>query len=170
MTDNTLLLLRCPIWMLKCWNYWRRSVHAFSIKCLIFAILAVTEKWYKPYSASPCHIMSSHYPADTRRRINVGSTFLHRLRCWTIVKSTFNVYWLFDHQTTTQQARDIHSMLFQCWASIENGWSTLKQHCVTVVCLLGSEFLLYIYSGNVVGDIFVLTCDLVADFLWHTCD
>ena len=36
-----------------------------------------------------------------------------------------------------QQARYIETMLFQCWASIEDVGPTLKQHCFSVSCLLG---------------------------------
>ena len=32
---------------------------------------------------------------------------------------------------------DIYSMLFQCWASVEDGGPTLKRHWVNVLCLLG---------------------------------
>ena len=32
------------------------------------------------------------------------------------------------------QTRYIHPMLFQCWASVEDGGATLKQHWVNVPC------------------------------------
>ena len=37
----------------------------------------------------------------------------------------------------SQQTRDIHPMLFQCWASVEDGGPTLKGHSVNTSCLLG---------------------------------
>ena len=36
----------------------------------------------------------------------------------------------------TQQTRGIHPMLFQCWASVEDGVPTLKQLWVNAPCLL----------------------------------
>ena len=40
---------------------------------------------------------------------------------------------------TTQQTRGIHQMLFQCWASVEDGGPTLKQHWMNVSCLPGMD-------------------------------
>ena len=37
----------------------------------------------------------------------------------------------------TQQTRNIHPLLFQCWASVEDGGPTLKQHWVNAPSLLG---------------------------------
>ena len=37
----------------------------------------------------------------------------------------------------TKETRGIHPMLFQCWASVEDGGPTLKQHWVNAPCLLG---------------------------------
>ena len=37
---------------------------------------------------------------------------------------------------TSQQTRDIHPMLHQCWASVVDGEPTLVQHWVRVSCLL----------------------------------
>ena len=36
--------------------------------------------------------------------------------------------------TNSQQIRDINSMLFQCWASVEDDGPTLKQHRVNFPC------------------------------------
>ena len=40
------------------------------------------------------------------------------------------------------QSREIHPMLFQCWASVEDGGLTLKQHWVDASCLLGRYLIL----------------------------
>ena len=37
-------------------------------------------------------------------------------------------------------SRGIHPMLFQCWASVEDGEPTLKQYWVNISCLLGLTF------------------------------
>ena len=39
----------------------------------------------------------------------------------------------------TQQTRYVETMMFQCWASVEDVGPTLKHHCFNVACLLGSE-------------------------------
>ena len=39
-----------------------------------------------------------------------------------------------DYWNVPQQTRGIHTMVFQCWASVEDGGPTLKQHCVNVSC------------------------------------
>ena len=44
-----------------------------------------------------------------------------------------NYFWL------TKQTRGIHSMLFQCWASVEDAGPTLKRHWVNASCLLGCD-------------------------------
>ena len=41
------------------------------------------------------------------------------------------------HGGPSQQTRGIHTMLFQCWASVEDGVPALKQLCVNAPCLLG---------------------------------
>ena len=40
----------------------------------------------------------------------------------------------------SQQTRGIHPMLLQCWASVEDGGPTLKQHWVNAPCLLGASW------------------------------
>ena len=47
----------------------------------------------------------------------------------------------------TQQTRDIHPMLFQCWANIEDGGPTLEQHGVNVLCLLGRRPYINMYTA-----------------------
>ena len=42
----------------------------------------------------------------------------------------------------TQQARDAESMLFRCWATVEDGGPTSKQHWHNVSCLPGSTYTL----------------------------
>ena len=44
-----------------------------------------------------------------------------------------------DNAYNMQQTRDIHPMLFQCWASVGDGGPTLKQYWVNVSCLLGIQ-------------------------------
>ena len=39
----------------------------------------------------------------------------------------------------SQQTRDIHPMLFQCWATVFKSGPTLKQHWVNALCLLGYQ-------------------------------
>ena len=39
-----------------------------------------------------------------------------------------------------QQARDIHTMLIRCWASVTDAGPALNQHWVNVSCLLGNSF------------------------------
>ena len=39
--------------------------------------------------------------------------------------------------TWTQQTRDVHPMLFQCWLTVFDAGPTLKQHRVNASCLLG---------------------------------
>ena len=46
--------------------------------------------------------------------------------------------------STSQQTRDNHPMLFQCWASVKSRNSTLKQHWVNVMCSLMCWRKLYI--------------------------
>ena len=46
---------------------------------------------------------------------------------------------VFTAQVCTQQTRDIHLMLFQCWHTVFDSGPTLKQHWVNVPCLLGSD-------------------------------
>ena len=43
----------------------------------------------------------------------------------------------------TQQTRDVHQMLVQCWASVADGGPTLHQHWVNVSCLLGIDFICF---------------------------
>ena len=40
----------------------------------------------------------------------------------------------------TLQIRNVETVLFQCWASVEDGGPTLKQHCFSVMCLLGKVY------------------------------
>ena len=42
-----------------------------------------------------------------------------------------------NRDENVQQRREVHPMLFQCWASVEDGGSTLKQHRGIVSCFLG---------------------------------
>ena len=51
--------------------------------------------------------------------------------------ATRTIFWSFA--LLTQQTRDLHPMLFQCWASVEDGGPALEQHWVNVLCLLGNE-------------------------------
>ena len=46
----------------------------------------------------------------------------------------------------SQQTRDIHPMLFQCWPSVEDDGPTLKQHWVNAPCLLG--LLSYVFISS----------------------
>ena len=43
-----------------------------------------------------------------------------------------------DPSGSTQLTRGIRPMLFQCWASVEDGGPTLKQHWANASCLLGT--------------------------------
>ena len=54
-----------------------------------------------------------------------------------------------QQSNVTQQTRGIHPMLFQCWASVEDGGPTLKQHWVNAPCLLGRDCPVSIYIMNV---------------------
>ena len=65
-------------------------------------------------------------------KYNVISTFEHRLQCklQTLALSCHIPF-------ITQQTRGIHPMLFQCWASVEDGVPALKQLWVNAPCLLG---------------------------------
>ena len=43
----------------------------------------------------------------------------------------------FNSREIAQQTRDIHTMRFQCWASVEDVGPALKQHWANASCLLG---------------------------------
>ena len=47
-----------------------------------------------------------------------------------------------------QQARDVEPLLFKCWANVEDGGSTLKQHWLNVSCLLGDWTQDHIQTGG----------------------
>ena len=59
----------------------------------------------------------------------------------------------------TQQTRGIHPMLLQCWASVEDGGPTLKQHWVNAPCLLGRQ----VSPSWLRGPVLVWDCLAVAD-------
>ena len=66
-----------------------------------------------------------------------------------------------DGLLITQQIGGIHPMLFQCWASVEDGGPALKQHRMNASCLLGRAsrphtFLLLSGYAFLEIDIFVL--------------
>ena len=47
-----------------------------------------------------------------------------------------------------QQARDVEPLLFKCWANVEDGGSTLKQHWLNVSCLLSQPLRLHFRRGT----------------------
>ena len=47
---------------------------------------------------------------------------------------------------SSHQTRGIHPMLIQCWASVEDGGPTLKQHWVNAPCLLGPTIKKFLYN------------------------
>ena len=53
----------------------------------------------------------------------------------------------------SQQTRDNHPMLYQCWTSVEDVGPTLIQHWVNATCLLGCCF--KVYSRPCVGVVLV---------------
>ena len=72
-----------------------------------------------------------------------------RRRQWTCITSAFGQCmlsgkWPFSGEESvtgitmpqSKQTRDNHPNLFQCWASVEDCGSTLKQHWMNVMCLL----------------------------------
>ena len=69
-----------------------------------------------------------------------------------------NVAPMFARQMASQQTRRIHSMLFHCWASVEDGVPTLKQLWVNVPFLLGLRHRagVWLYLTGVVWLVFIL--------------
>ena len=64
----------------------------------------------------------------------------------------------------SQQTRDVEPMLFWCWANVEDGGSTLKQHWFNVSCLLGKApccFQGNRWRGCTSG------CSIQYTILWH---
>ena len=58
-----------------------------------------------------------------------------------LFKWAATAFWLCTPGFNRVQMRGVHPMLFQCWASIEDGGPTLKQHWVRVSCVLGHQSL-----------------------------
>ena len=83
-------------------------------------------------------ILYDNFPANTRRWRIAGLMLAHRLRRWTNIIPTFGQRFGLLDWYLFQQTRGIHPMLFQCWASVEDGGPSLKQHWVNSPYLQGS--------------------------------
>ena len=59
--------------------------------------------------------------------------------------------WCITNLLSYHLARDIHPMLFQCWASVEDGGPTLKQHWVNSPCLQGQERIVQVSACTMLG-------------------
>ena len=94
------------------------------------------------------------FPANTGYWPNAVLMLTHRLRRWASISTAsgqrlvfaghyhsispshylYSLY-TFCIMVSSQQQRGIHPMLFQCWASVEDGGPTLQRHRVNVsVC------------------------------------
>ena len=62
---------------------------------------------------------------------------IHSWHKLVFLKTDTHIYLCDFYKQSTQQARDIYPMLFQCWANVEDGGPTLKQLWVNAPCLLG---------------------------------
>ena len=96
----------------------------------------------------------SHYESDGICRNNDRrETPSTRKYPGTILKSTFtltsSIVYMWDSSVSvkcdyafslspSRHTRGIHPMLFQCWASVEDGGPTLKRHWINASCLLGA--------------------------------
>ena len=60
----------------------------------------------------------------------------------------------------SQQTRDIHTMLVQCWPIVYDAGSTLCQNWVSVSCLLGCH-VVYLWNDNLKG-----YSHTICTFLW----
>ena len=61
--------------------------------------------------------------------------------CWDaeINNGHLDIVTMIHLEYNAQQTRGIHSMLFQCWAHVEDGGPTLKQHWVNASCLISER-------------------------------